>query len=236
MVLCDFTDFLSHLLTRITGAQRAVEGVAGCPSDAVWLTSWCVPQSTLPFVLPCPALRTAARSTLPPRTSAPHAGTDPLRYQSSALRRTASILEHRRRGCPAPQAPGPARRTAPSLLQAPTWKRPTCRHLLWQTRRHSGEKGRCPREESWSLLRLTPGWCERPPWRSIRTTPSGCCRGRSCRRNWSPGIKESSCRRHMPAAWMSRAPRAWRAPLHLICLHFNRWVLTVIGWNGCTLD
>lgn len=150
MALCDSTDFprTSHLLTRISGAQRAVEGVAGCPSDAVWLTSWCVLQSSLPFVLPCPALRTAARSTLPPRTSAPHAGTDPLRYQSSALRRTDSILEHRRKGCPASRAPAPPCRTVPSPLQARTWKRPACRHLLWQTHLRTGEKGHCPREES----------------------------------------------------------------------------------------
>lgn len=179
---CVSTDFLraSHLLT---GAQRAVEGAADCPSDAVWLTSWCVLQSTLPCVLPCPALRTAARSTLPPPTSAPQAGTDPLRYQSCARRRTDSILEHRRRAWPASQAPGLGWRTAPSPLKARRSKHPACRPLLWQTHLRNGEKGLCPQIESWSPLHLTPDWCERPRWRSTPTTPSGCCRGSSCQRN-----------------------------------------------------
>lgn len=150
MVLCASADFprTSHLLTRSSAAQRAVEGVAGCRSAAVWPASWCVPRSTLPFALPCPALRTAARSARPPRTSAPRAGTHPLRYQSFALRRTDSTLEHRGRACPTSRAPGPPWRTAPSPPQARTWKRPACRHRLWQTHRHNGETGRCPREES----------------------------------------------------------------------------------------
>lgn len=234
MVLFVSPDFLrkNHLLIRITGAQRAVEGVADCPSDAVWLTSWCVLQSTLPCILPCPALRTAAQSALPPHTSAPQAGTDPLRYQSSARHRTDSILERRRRGCRALQEPWPQRRTALSLLNARTWKHPASRPLLWQTHLHNGEKGRCRQIESWSPLHLTPDWCERPRWRSIQTTPSGCCPGRSCQRSWSPGIKESSCRRCNPAAWTSRTP--W-VLLHLTCLRFNRSVVTVTGWKCCSV-
>ena len=90
-----------HLLRRSASAQRAAEGEAGCPSDAVWLISWCERQSTLPCVLTSPAPRIAAPSTLPHLISAPPAGTDQRRFQSSARHLTDSNLDHRRKDSPA---------------------------------------------------------------------------------------------------------------------------------------
>lgn len=105
------TDFLkvSHLLRKITSAQWAVEGMAGCPSGPVWPTSWCILQSTLPFVLTSPALRTAARNTLPLHIAL-LAGMDPLRSQRCAHHRMDSTLVHRRKGSPtsAPHTRPPA--------------------------------------------------------------------------------------------------------------------------------
>lgn len=238
---------VSRLPTWSALAQRRIEGEPGCRSGAVQLTSWCILQSTLPCVHTSPALRTAARSTRPPPTWARLAGTDPLTSLSSALHLMDSTLERRRKGSPTspaltrtptsrspvPATSGPQQRTAHFPLRIWTWGSATCPPLLWHTAlsKDSGRREHCPRWECWSPLRLTPGWCERPRWRSTRTTPSGWCPGRSCRRSWSPGTTGISSR------------RVSRAPLHLTCLHLNRLVLNdpivkltiMLKYNICTI-
>ena len=228
---------VSKLLTKSASAQRTVEGEPSCPSGAARLTSWCVLQSA-PCCAPTSlALRTAARSTPPPPPppSALQAGKDPLRSQSSARHLMDSTLERKRKHSPAspahtttpaslsPASASSGQKKAPSPLKTWTWGSALCPPHPWHAAlsKDSGRRERCHRGASWNLLHPTPGWCERPHWRSTQTTPSGWCPGRSYRRSWSPGIRGTSCRSYGQAVWISRA--LW-APPHLICLHLNRFV------------